>query len=167
MSIKFYGNIITMKKYAFKLSDTLMSQLEQTARIERALSARYFNENKNFDLTFNEFIILTSIDRNPYIHQRDLAKIVLFGTANLSRELDKLESKGLILRKATIKNKRVVKTISLTDLGQNKHDTVAVSMKKYINELESIYNKEEYKQFYSYLERLRKKLTESVDMIFK
>ena len=96
-----------------------------------------------------------------------MAKIVLFGTANLSRELDKLESKGLILRKATIKNKRVVKTISLTDLGQNKHDTVAVSMKKYINELESIYNKEEYKQFYSYLERLRKKLTESVDMIFE
>ena len=40
-------------------------------------------------------------------------------------------------------------------------------MKKYINELESLYNKEEYKQFYDYLKRLRKKLTESVDMVFE
>ena len=156
-----------MNNKLFELSDTLMSQLEQTARIEHALSVRYFNENKKFDLTFNEFIILSSISRNPKIHQRDLAKIVLFGTANLSRELNKLENKGLISREATIKNKRVVKTISLTKFGQEKFDTILISMKKYINELESIYNKEEYKQFYDYLKRLRKKLTESVDMVFE
>ena len=156
-----------MRNDKFIITNTLMSLLEQTARIEKAIIVRYFNENKNFDISFNEFIILTIIQHLPGIHQRNLAKKALIGTANLSRELDKLETKKLITRNADTKAKRVVKMLYTTDIGNKKCNDIAVSMKNFINKTESIYTKEEQALFNEFLLRMKNKLTESIDMVIE
>ena len=156
-----------MEMNNFDISDTLIMILDQTARIERALAVRYFNEQKDVNLTFNEFLILNAIKKNPGIYQRDLAKLVLIGTANLSKELDKLEDKKFIERKIKPLGKKVVKTLHISKSGIKQLSEITLAMQKYIIQMESIFSEVEYAQFREYMQRLRNKFTESIDMVFE
>ena len=97
-----------MKKN-FKFSETLIHHLDNTAKIERTIGARYFDNHNEFDITYNNFLIIELLYTNSDIHQRDIARLLLMGTANLSKELERMENKGLIKRKLTEKNKKMVK----------------------------------------------------------
>ena len=156
-----------MEENKFVISNTLISHLEQTARIERALAVRYFNEKRELNISFNEVCILSCVKANPGIHQRDLARQVLIGTSNLSRALEVLEEKKLIIRKTEAKDKRAVKTLYLTKSGEKQFNKIVLSVEKYVKEIESIYTEKEYQQFNEYLLRLRSRLTESIDMVFE
>lgn len=145
----------------------LFSNIGQTSKILKIFAIRFFNEHKNTNISFNEFDIIHSLKNNPNIHQRDLAKILLRGTANLSKDLNSLEKKNLINRIVDIKNNRMVKRLQLTDLGKKLYDNIGEIFQVYANNLKNLYTEEEYKQFNSYLERLKNKLTESVDMVFE
>ena len=113
------------------------------------------------------FLILEALYANPKIHQRDLAKILFKGTANLSRDLVRLEDCGLIKRSIDVKAKRIVKTLMLTEEGERIFKDVSKISLKHVSEIEEIFTDEEYKQFLSYIERLQNRLTESVDMVFE
>ena len=145
----------------------LFSNIGQTSKILKIFAIRFFNEHKNTNISFNEFDIIHSLKNNPNIHQRDLAKILLRSTANLSKDLTSLEKKNLINRIVDIKNNRMVKRLQLTDLGKKLYDNIGEIFQVYANNLKNLYTEEEYKQFNSYLERLKNKLTESVDMVFE
>lgn len=150
-----------------KLSDTLIYNLETTARISRALACRQFEECKEVEVTFNEYVIIDALYSNPGVHQRDLAKIICKGTANLSRDLEKLEEKGLIERIINSKGKRIVKTLKLTNLGKKVHNQTEFFIRKSIARVENIFSEEEYTQFQTLIAKLRDKLTESSDMFFE
>ena len=148
-------------------NNDLFSNIGQTSKILKIFAIRFFNEHKNTNISFNEFDIIHSLKNNHNIHQRDLAKILLRGTANLSKDLNSLEKKNLIRRVIDIKNNRMVKRLQLTDLGNKLYNDIGDIFQIYAKNLENLYTKEEYKQFNSYLDRLKNKLTESVDMVFE
>ena len=156
-----------MKKKEFKLADTMISTLGKAARIERVLAIRCFNEIKNIDLTYNEFLILDTLNFNSGIHQRDLAQRMVMATGNLCRELERLEEKNYIERQWDKKGKRMVKTLVITDLGKKQYDKAIKSVEKYIMIMEDIYTPQEHKALKEYLSRLLDKLNESIDIVFE
>ena len=145
-----------------KLADSLICNIEQTARVGRVSAFRYFEENENIKVSFNDFLVIEALYTNPKIHQRDLAKILYRGTANLSRDLEKLEKRGLIQRAIETKNNRVVKTLLLTKEGEAIYHEVSTQSLSHVKELESVFSPEEHEQFLSYITRLRNRLTETV-----
>ncbi len=155
-----------MKKQ-FKFSETLMHHLDNTAKISRVLGARYFDQHNEFDITYNNFLIIELLFTNPDIHQRNIARALLMGTANLSKELERMESKGLIKRKITEKNKKMVKTVKLTSKGEEIYHKVVDNWEKFVTNFESIYTKEEIETFTEFLLRMKNKLTESIDMVIE
>ena len=155
-----------MKKQ-FKFSETLIHHLDNTAKIERTIGARYFDRHNEFDITYNNFLIIELLFTNPDIHQRNIARALLMGTANLSKELERMENKGLIKRKITEKNKKMVKTVKLTKKGEEIYHTIVDDWEKFVVDLESIYKKEELKTFTEFLLRMKNKLTESIDMVLE
>ena len=155
-----------MKK-SFKFSETLIHHLDNTAKIERTIGARYFDRHNEFDITYNNFLIIELLFTNPDIHQRNIARALLMGTANLSKELDRMERKGLIKRKITEKNKKMVKTVKLTKKGEEIYHTIVGDWEKFVTDLENIYTKEELKTFTEFLLRMKNKLTESIDMVLE
>ena len=155
-----------MKKQ-FKFSETLIHHLDNTAKIERTIGARYFERHNEFDITYNNFLIIELLFTNPDIHQRNIAKALLMGTANLSKELERMENKGLIKRKISEKNKKMVKTVKLTRKGEEIYHTIVGDWEKFVTNLENIYTNEELKTFTEFLLRMKDKLTESIDMVLK
>ena len=151
----------------FEFSKTLIHHLDNTAKIERTIGARYFDRHNEFDITYNNFLIIELLFTNPDIHQRNIARALLMGTANLSKELERMESKGLIKRKITEKNKKMVKTVKLTKKGEEIYHTIVGDWEKFVTDLESIYTKEELKTFTEFLLRMKNKLTESIDMVLE
>ena len=153
-----------MKKQ-FKFSETLIHHLDNTAKIERTIGARYFDKHNEFDITYNNFLIIELLYTNPDIHQRNIARVLLMGTANLSKELERMENKGLIKRTLTEINKKMAKTVQLTKQGEEIYHTIVGDWEKFVTDLENIYTKEELKTFKEFLLRMKSKLTESTDII--
>ena len=143
---------------------TLLYSLVTTAKIAQLFAVRFFNQHKNSDITFNQFEILSALNEKEY-YQRDLAKFLFKSNANLSKDLDVLEEKELITRKASTKNKRMVKVLSLTEEGKNTIRKIDKIAENYINEVENIYTKEEFEEFEKYLNRLKNKLGNIVDTL--
>ena len=144
----------------------LFYKLIVSARISQVCAIRFFNENKKADITFNQYEILSALKNGNY-YQRDLAKYLFKGTSNLGKDIKVLEDKGLLKRIIKTNNNRMVKTLHLTQKGKNLIDKNEDLIENYIDEILKIYNIEEYKQFEQYLDILKDKLTESVDMIFE
>lgn len=143
---------------------TLLYSLVTTAKIAQLFAVRFFNQHKTSDITFNQFEILSALNEKEY-YQRDLAKFLFKSNANLSKDLDVLEEKELITRKASTKNKRMVKVLSLTEEGKNTIRKIDKIAENYINEVENIYTKEEFEEFEKYLNRLKNKLGNIVDTL--
>ena len=155
-----------MKK-TFKFSNTLIHHLGSTAKILRVLGARYFDNHNEYNITYNNFLIIELLFGNPGIHQRNIARALLMGTANLSKELERMEDKNLIKRKITEKNKKMVKTVKLTKKGEEIYHTIVCNWEKFVTDLENIYTKEEMETFTEFLLRMKNKLTESTDMVIE
>ena len=156
-----------MTKKQFQFSNTLMHYLDNTAKVSRVIGARYFDKHNEFDITYNNFLIIELLFTNPDMHQRNIARALLMGSANLSRDLERMENKGLIKRKLTEINKKMVKTVKLTKKGENIYYTIVGDWEKYVTDLENIYTKEELKIFTEFLLRMKNKLTESIDMVIE
>lgn len=163
----FYNKKMDRSVNTYNLSDTLIYNLECTARIARISAYRYFEECKEINITFNEAVIIDALYTNPKIHQRDLARILFKGTANLSRDLEKLETRGLIKRNIDTKGKRVVKTLMLTPEGEKVYHDVSIRVHNHIAEIENVFSPEEYQHFISLISKLKGRLTKSSDMIFE
>ena len=143
---------------------TLLYSLVTTAKIAQLFAVRFFNQHKTSDITFNQFEILSALNEKEY-YQRDLAIFLFKSNANLSKDLDVLEEKELITRKASTKNKRMVKVLSLTEEGKNTIRKIDKIAENYINEVENIYTKEEFEEFEKYLNKLKNKLGNIVDTL--
>lgn len=152
-----------MKKenQAHRLANTLICNIEQVSRLGRRSAVQYFDKNDNILVSFNDFLILETLFDNPDIHQRNLAKILVRGTANLSRDLDRLEKQGLIERVADIKDKRAVKTLKLSDEGSRIYQEACSNCVKHVENIENIFNQKEFETFKKYIDRLKIRLIET------
>lgn len=156
-----------MEDKIYKLSETLISNLEYTARISKISAIRYFNEHKDINITFHEFVIIDALYNSPNIHQRDLAKKLYIGTANLSRDLEKLEKRGLIQRNTNLKDKRMVKTLTLTEIGEKMYLNLNGTVYQHVKEIESVLTKAEYNSFLNLLSKIKNRLTEDCSRVFE
>lgn len=100
-------------------TDTIFYQIELTAKYCKLLGQQVF-EQYNTGVTVEEFAVLDTVLCNGELCQRDIAKLILKDRANTGKLLDILESKGLILRKLSMKNNRPVKLIEITETGKEK-----------------------------------------------
>lgn len=117
--------------------------------------AVYLNEKiKEVNLTFGLYPILITISKNDGIIQEDLARIYHLNQSTITRNLDKLEKKGFIIR---TKDKRK-KKVSLTKLGEK----TAKKIKGYDDEWDEFIKKEigevEFNEFKKTLIKISKKL---------
>ena len=146
------------EKSSYNVTNTLLFNLEQTARIARISAIHYFEETKEIDISYNDFSILDAIFLNPEISQADLAKLLAKDTANLSRDLDKLEKKNYLKRTVDTKANRIIKKTILTKIGLELHKKITNTAKSQIEKLESVFTEQEKEQFKSYLIRLKNNL---------
>ena len=151
-----------LNKNSNNLSNTLICNLEQVARICRLSACHFFEKNKNIDIKFNDFLIIETLHLNPKIHQRYLAKILSKDTANLSRDLEKLEKRGLIERFIEIKENRTVKSIVLSKEGEKLYQEVSKHALNHINKIEEVFSKEEKELFLNYIERLKARINDTI-----
>jgi DNA-binding MarR family transcriptional regulator len=144
-----------------KLADTLICNIEQVARLGRHSASKFFDKNSNLSVSFNDFLILEALFDNPDIHQRNLAKILVRSVANLSRELDRLEKRGLVERTVDVKDKRTVKTLKLSEAGQQVYQKACETCVKQVENIENVFTQKEYETFMNYLFKLKNRLIET------
>ena len=144
-----------------KLADTLICNIEQVARLGRHSASKFFDKNSNLSVSFNDFLILEALFDNPDIHQRNLAKILVRSVANLSRELDRLEKRGLVERTVDVKNRRTVKTLKLSEAGQQVYQKACETCVKQVENIENVFTQKEYETFMNYLFKLKNRLIET------
>ena len=141
-----------------KLADTLICNIEQVARLGRHSASKFFDKNSNLSVSFNDFLILEALFDNPDIHQRILAKILVRSVANLSRELDRLEKRGLVERTVDVKDRRTVKTLKLSEAGQQVYQKTCETCVKQVENIENVFTQKEYETFMNYLFKLKNRL---------
>ena len=144
-----------------KLADTLICNIEQVARLGRHSASKFFDKNSNLSVSFNDFLILEALFDNPDIHQRNLAKILVRSVANLSRELDRLEKRGLVERTVDVKDRRTVKTLKLSEAGQQVYQKACETCVKQVENIENVFTQKEYETFINYLFKLKNRLIET------
>ena len=149
------------------ITQTLIYRLDQAARVARVSGMRFFENCSELDITFNEYFIINTLYAHPNIHQRSVAKMLLKGTANLSRDLEKLEKRGLIDRNVVTKDKRSVKTLSLTAKGEDVRRKAQQLAQKNIDKFQQIFTQSEQKQFNEFLTRLTNEIIKNEDMFLE
>lgn len=146
-----------------KLSNALICRIEQVARLGRLSAHRFFEKNEKINITFNEFLILETLHDHPKIHQRNLAQIMLKDTANLSRDLDKLEKKEMIVRSVEIVKNRTVKTLTLSPYGKQIYFDICEQCIKNVEKIENVFSDKEYNKFIELIEKFQSRLLETMD----
>ncbi|MCR4880623.1 MAG: MarR family transcriptional regulator [bacterium] len=114
-------------------TDSIFYSIEQIARYIE-INGKEFFAKLTTEITPEEYRTIDVIMCNPDICQRDLAKLILRDRVRTGRILDSLEGKGLIHRFSDVRNKRLVKKMSLTELGQKYHTEVSQKLYPYLAE---------------------------------
>lgn len=116
------------------------------------------------DITLEQFITLDAISASDNICQRDLAKILLKDRSNVTRILNILEKKGLIVRETSTKGNRVVKFARMTPKGLKELDKYSKKMKDDLNDFLEQFNQEELSVMSKMLEQISSKISESANI---
>lgn len=80
-------------------------------------------KNKGIDVTPEQWAILNRLNENDGLTQKEVARLTFKDNANITRIVDKLESKGLALRSSDISDRRSWK-ISITPKGTEVRDAI-------------------------------------------
>ncbi|MEQ6124036.1 MarR family transcriptional regulator [Pseudotenacibaculum sp. MALMAid0570] len=80
-------------------------------------------KNNKIDITPEQWAILNRLKENSGLTQKEVAKLTFKDNANITRIVDKLEAKGLAVRKADSDDRRAWK-ISITKKGIEIRDLV-------------------------------------------
>ena len=106
--------------------------------------AKYLNKRmESVNLTFGLYPFLIEIYNNDGISQEDLAKILYLNESTVTRNLEKLEKRGLIVRTP---NKRK-KIITITDEGKEVAKIVMDYDEKWDDIIKKDLSEEEYNSF--------------------
>ncbi len=100
-----------------KYEDSIIYQINSSAKYFDKLFEQFFKEI-NIGVTAAEHLALMIVHDTKDCCQRDLARVLLKDRANTGKLAKSLEEKGLIEIKATIKNNRAVKILTITKKGK-------------------------------------------------
>lgn len=86
-------------------------------RLQQIAVAVFLQETEPFGVTPVQYASLQAIRRTPGIDQRSLARSIGLDTSTMAGVIDRLETRGLMVRSASPDDRRV-RLLSLTDEGQ-------------------------------------------------
>lgn len=108
-----------------------------------------------FGLTGAQFIILRRIAEGVATTAAELCRVLEYDTGSMTRMLDRLEEKNVIIRERSSDDRRVVK-IMLTTQGAEQYPKLKDEVGQALNRRFAPLSGEELKQLRSMLERLAK-----------
>ncbi len=133
-----------------EIEKVILFQIDKTSRLSKNYSQKEF-DRLELDITIDQWILLKIIHENKNLSQKELARITLRDPSSITRTIDLLEEKCLVLRKPIDGNRRRYK-IGLTREGE-----------VFIHSNMNIVNKHRKKS----IEGLSKKEIELLDMLLK
>ncbi|MEZ4883474.1 MAG: MarR family transcriptional regulator [Chitinophagales bacterium] len=116
------------------LETTLLPWIGKTAKMLRVFMADHFKKH-NFDLTTEQWILLSRLHEKDGQAQNDLALITERNKASLTRLINTMEKKNYVARIPDVDDKRVNK-IFLTTKGNKIFEATFETMKGAVEELE-------------------------------
>ncbi len=102
--------------------------LVETGRMIKMYNLKIF-ALKKFDITPEQFVILSILDDNSNLHQMQLCKLLYKDRSNMARLIGVLEKKGLV-KKVPGVDKRLVNKIQITPEGKKLKDIIVPIIKK-------------------------------------
>ncbi len=99
-----------------KLPHVLLFLIDQTSRISKQYSQKEL-DSRQLGITVDQWVLLKVIEENEGASQKDLAIKSVRDPASITRTLDILQKKGLIVRQLIPNNRRQY-SIHLTDVGK-------------------------------------------------
>jgi DNA-binding MarR family transcriptional regulator len=89
----------------------------QIRRLQQIAVGLFMEETADFDVTPVQFAALATVQRQPGMDQRTLARTIGFDTSTIGGVIDRLERRGLMQRSASPEDRRV-RLLTLTAEGQ-------------------------------------------------
>lgn len=99
-----------------KIEDVILFQIDLTSKVSKQYSQKEFDKLK-LGITVEQWVILKIVSENMHLSQKELANKSYRDPASITRTIDLLEKKELLLRE-TIPNNRRAYNISLTVKGK-------------------------------------------------
>ncbi len=112
---------------------------------------------REFDLTFGEQVIIMFLSRNEEVNQDAISKRYMIDKGMVAKTLNKLETKGFILREQNPDNKRE-NIISLTQKGAD----ILSNIKNIIDEWNEILYEEMSEEEIACMKKLTNKMVENI-----
>jgi len=100
-----------------KTSDIYKEPGHLIRRAHQMATAAFTEEAKDFDLTPVQFAALIAIREQPGIDATRISDLIYFDRSTIGNVLDRLEKKGLVVRKPGVNDRRT-KCLSLTPAGK-------------------------------------------------
>lgn len=98
-------------------------------RLQQIAVSVFLQETEQHGLTPVQYSALQGIENSPGVDQRTLARTIGFDTSTIASVIDRLESRGLVLRSASAADKRV-RLLTLTRDGRSLLAEVVPAMLK-------------------------------------
>jgi DNA-binding MarR family transcriptional regulator len=119
-------------------------------------------KSNDLDLTKEQMLVLKKLHDNDGLNQNELACLLLRNKSSLTRLLTKMESKNYILRKQSVKDKRV-NNVFLTQTGKDTFLKSKPVIKKMLTEMELSVSKEEKEQIINTLKKIQSNFNTKVE----
>ena len=98
-------------------------------RLHQISVAIFLQETEPFGVTPVQYAALQTVGNHPGIDQRTLARTIGLDTSTIAGVIDRLELRGLLVRNASLEDRRV-RQLTLTDAARQLLTEVAPSMLK-------------------------------------
>lgn len=113
---------------------------------------------KQYDISYNEQIMLMYISKNEYTNQDNIAKNFMTDKGTVAKAIKKLEEKGFILRKENPDNKRE-NIIALTAKGRE----IISYMNKLLTEWQEIVFKDISEEEINQAKKIKEKILTNIE----
>ena len=144
------------------LKKRIRARLSSTAIVIRAYANQVFTDN-GFEITPEQYTILSLIADNKELYQRQLSEITLKDRANISRIIKILEDKGLVER-VTSSNGRQIFKVKATEKGILLHKKIEPIGEKIRNMTINGLSDNELESFLNTLDKMFLNIREKVNL---
>lgn len=119
----------------------------------QAISRMYNAEATKYDLTANIGFVLINIDKDNGTTASQLAPLLGMEITSLTRILNSIELKKLIVRKTDKLDKRITR-IFLTEKGKQKREISKIEVKKFNQEIEKLIGEKKLKNLFIMMDKI-------------
>jgi DNA-binding MarR family transcriptional regulator len=135
--------------------------IERTAKRMKLAFSRVLHEHADVDITVDQWVIVQILDKNGMMSQMELAEESFKDAPTITRILDILESKKLITRTQSLKDRRKF-VIALTKAGEKIVELVNPLVKEFRAKAYLGFNAQEFKKLEDYMERIEENIVHNM-----